>query len=307
MNFKQVVLVVHLFIFAHMSDESGFQRKRLRSSYITSVVSITMVLFMLGLMGLLLINAHKLTDFTRESFTVTIFFKDTVNEARIEQFTQALKKEEFVKSISYTDKEKAAEEFQKELGEDFVEFLGYNPLPASIDVNFKPQFANPDFFALTEKKWLDNADVEQVNYPRNLIGKIADNVQKLSWIFLAFGAVLALIAVTLINNTIRLSIYSRRFLIKTMQLVGATSGFIRRPFVLSGLLQGFVGGIIALALLALTLFIAEQKIIGLREIRDMRWLGILGGGVLLGGVILSLICTYFAVRKYLNLKTDSLY
>ncbi|MFN5372563.1 MAG: cell division protein FtsX [Bacteroidia bacterium] len=288
-------------------SESRFQQRRLRSSYLTSVVSITMVLFMLGLMGLLLINARKLTDFTRESFTVTVFFRDSVDEDQMNSFRKSLEAEQFVKSVQFTSKDQAAADFQKELGEDFVDFLGYNPLPASLDVNFKPEFATDAFFAQTEQKWLQNEWVEQVSYPRNLIIKIVDNVQRISWIFLAFGAVLTLIAVTLINNTIRLAIYSKRFLIKTMLLVGATAGFIRRPFIVSGFIQGLIGGIIALLLLGGTLLLAENKIMGLREIRDVNYLGVLALAIVAGGVILSLICTFFAVRKYLNLKTDSLY
>jgi cell division transport system permease protein len=262
---------------------------------------------MLGLMGLLLINARKLTDFTRESFTVTVFFRDSVDEEQMSTFRKSLEAEQFVKSVQFTSKDQAAADFQKELGEDFVDFLGYNPLPASLDVNFKPEFATDAFFAQTEQKWLQNEWIEQVSYPRNLIVKIIDNVQRISWIFLAFGAVLALIAVTLINNTIRLAIYSKRFLIKTMLLVGATAGFIRRPFIVSGFIQGLIGGIIALLLLGGTLLLAENKIMGLREIRDVNYLGMLALAIVAGGVILSLICTFFAVRKYLNLKTDSLY
>ena len=290
-----------------MTAEQSFQKRRLRSSYFTSVVSIAMVLFMLGLMGLLLINARKLTDVTREAFTVTLFFRDSVDDARVQQFSDSLGRLDFVKSTTFTTREQAAENFSKELGEDFVDFLGYNPLPPSIDVNFKPEFANNAYFAKTEREWLANPMVEQVSYPRNLINKIVDNMQKLSWFFLAFGAVLTLIAVTLINNTIRLAIYSKRFLIKTMLLVGATAGFVRGPFLRTGLLQGFVGGIIAVLLIAGVLLLAESRIEGLREIRDLRLLGMLAGGVVLGGIILSWICTFFAVRKYLNLKTDSLY
>ena len=132
-------------------------------------------------------------------------------------------------------------------------------------------------------------------------------MKKLSWFFLAFSAILTFIAVTLINNTIRLAMYSRRFIIRTMQLVGATRGFIRRPYIFSGLLQGFLGGVIAVILIAITVYFGEKEIPELREMRDLRLLGILAGAIVLGGVILSWICTFFAVRKYLNLKTDSLY
>lgn len=290
-----------------MSGESTFQKRRLRSSYITSVVSISMVLFMLGLMGLLLIHARKLTDITRESFTVSIFFRDSVDDAQIREFEAELASAAYVKSTAFTSKAQAAQNFSKDLGEDFVDFLGFNPLPASIDVNFKPEFANETYFAQTEKEWLAHPLVEQVSYPRNLITKISANMQNLSWFFLAFGAVLTLIAVTLINNTIRLAIYSKRFLIKTMLLVGAKASFVRGPFLRTGILQGFIGGLVALILLAGVMVLAENKIPELRNIRDLELLGMLSGAVVLGGIVLSWICTFFAVRKYLNLKTDSLY
>ena len=136
---------------------------------------------------------------------------------------------------------------------------------------------------------------------------MAENMKKLGWILLGMGALMAVLAISLINNTIRLAIYSRRFLIKTMLLVGATQRFIRWPFVYSGILQGLGGGILACLVLAGVLWFGEQQIPGLRELRNIRDLGLLGGGLILSGIVLSMICTYFAVRKYLNMKTDSLY
>jgi cell division transport system permease protein len=288
-------------------NEQKFQKKRVRSSYITSVISIAMVLLMLGLLGLLLVNAKKLSDTTRESFTVSVFFKDSVDDASILKFKSELETREYIKTTTFITREEAAESFQKDLGEDFVEFLGYNPLPASLDIRFNNSFTEEEDFQRLETEWMANPIVAQIDYPRNLIGKIVDNMKKLSWFFLAFSAILTFIAVTLINNTIRLAMYSRRFIIRTMQLVGATRGFIRRPYIFSGLLQGFLGGVIAVILIAITVYFGEKEIPELREMRDLRLLGILAGAIVLGGVILSWICTFFAVRKYLNLKTDSLY
>ncbi|MEZ5173184.1 MAG: permease-like cell division protein FtsX [Bacteroidia bacterium] len=288
-------------------SEEKFQRKRVRSSYITSVISIAMVLLMLGLLGLLLVNAKKLSDTTRENFTVSIFFRDSVDDSSILKFKSELEATDYVKSVGFVSRDEAAASFQEELGEDFVEFLGYNPLPASLDIKFKSSFTEESDFEALEKEWMENPIVAQIDYPRNLINKIVDNMKRLSWFFLAFSAILAFIAITLINNTIRLAMYSRRFIIRTMQLVGATRGFIRRPYVLSGIGQGLLGGIIAVLLLGAAVYWGEHEIPELRQMRDLELLGMLGGGIIAGGIFLSWICTFFAVRKYLNLKTDSLY
>jgi cell division transport system permease protein len=262
---------------------------------------------MLGLLGLLLVDAKKLSDTTRESFQVSVFFRDSVDDAQILVFKQELDARPYVKSTAFVTRAEAATNFQKDLGEDFVEFLGYNPLPASIDVRFNVDFTDEGDFQKIEKEWLANPLVAQVDYPRNLINQIISNMRKLSWFFLAFSVILTFIAVTLINNTIRLSIYSKRLLIRTMQLVGATRGFIRGPFLRASFMQGFAGGLVAIALLAGMIALGEQQIPELRQLRDFNLLGILAGGILIGGVGLSWICTFFAVRKYLHLKTDSLY
>jgi len=288
-------------------NETKFNRRRLRSSYITSVVSISMVLLVLGLLGWMLVNAKQFSDKTRESFTVSIFFRDSVDDLQILNFKEELDRKEFVKSTKFVTRAEAAENYQQEVGVEFVDLLGYNPLPASIDVNFKPEFAGQGNFDSTEEEWMRNPMVEKVSYQRVLIGQVVDNMKKLSWFFIAFSAILTLISVTLINNTIRLSIYSRRFLIKTMLLVGATQGFIRRPFLRSGLLQGFLAGLLAIFFIAGIMLLAERQFPELKDLRNFRLLGMLAGALLLGGVILSWICTFFAVRKYLNLKTDSLY
>ena len=258
-------------------NETKFNRRRLRSSYITSVVSIAMVLLILGLLGWMLANAKQFSDKTRESFTVSIFFKDSVDDLQILNFKEELDRKEFVKSTKFVTRAEAAANYQSEVGVEFVDLLGYNPLPASIDVNFKPEFAGERNFDSTEKEWTRNPLVEKVSYQRVLINQVVDNMKKLSWFFVAFSAILALISVTLINNTIRLSIYSKRFLIKTMLLVGATQGFIRRPFLRSGLLQGLLAGLLAILLIAGIMILAERQIPELKDLRNFRLLGMLAG------------------------------
>jgi len=288
-------------------QEEQFNKRRVRSSYITSIVSMAMVLFMLGLFGLLLLNAKKLSDSTRESFTITVFFNDSATTELMEGFKAQMDTSYFCLASSITSKEEAAEIFQKQVGEDFVDFLGFNPLPASIDIRFKKEFAKEELFQQLEAQWNASPLVERVSYPRDLIRKINQNVKTLSYILLIFSAILLFIAITLINNTIRLAIYSRRFIIRTMQLVGATRAYIRRPFLWSSIGQGLLAGFIALTCLAGVIYAGEQQLPELRQLRDYNMLAILSGGIVLSGMFISWICTLFAVRKYLRLNTDSLY
>jgi cell division transport system permease protein len=265
-----------------------------------------MVLVMLGMQGWLLLSA-KSAGSENESYMLTLYFRDTVGTARIMEMKKQIAGMQEVKSVEYTDREKAAALFKEELGEDFVDFLGYNPMPASLSVIFRPEFADENLFKDFDKRWSGNPNVEKVDYPRNLMLAMATNMKRLGWILLGIGFLMAIIAITLINNTIRLVIYSRRFHIKTMLLVGATQRFIRRPFVLSGIWQGLAGGGVAIIVLASLLWFGEKQIPGLQEMRNPEMLGMLAGGLLVAGVLLSVICTYFAVRKYLNIKADLLY
>lgn len=265
-----------------------------------------MVLIMLGLQGWLLLNARAV-GVKNESFMLTLFFRDTVSTNRITEIKRHLEALPEVKAVQYTDREEAARQFQEELGEDFVEFLGYNPMPASLAVVFKPEHASEALFQNFDKKWAADPAVEKVDYPRNLLLAMAANMKKLSWILLGLGVFMAFIAITLINNTIRQAIYARRFLIRTMLLVGATQRFIRKPFIYSGITQGLLGGLVACLVMGGLVMLGEQQIPGLRELRNIEDLALLGLGLIAAGMLLSMICTFFAVRKYLNIKTDLLY
>ncbi len=281
--------------------------RRLRSSYISTVVSITLVLFVLGLLGLVILHARKLSDHVRESIAVTAFIDDEASEAQINQVKSELAGMEAVLESRFISRQEAAEDLMKELGEDFVEFLGYNPLSACIVINLKAAYANPDSLSVVEQRLQSFHIVTDVDYQQSLVHLVHENVRRIGAGLLVFSLLLLVIAFALINNTIRLSVFSKRFLIKSMQLIGATQSFIRRPFIIRGVLQGVVGALITTALLAGTLYAGQRQIPELASFYETDMLLVLFAGVFLLGVVISWISTFFAVRKYLKIKTDFLY
>lgn len=281
--------------------------RRLRSSYISTVVSITLVLFVLGLLGLVILHARKLSDHVRESIAVTAFIDDEASEAQVNQVKNELAGMEAVLESRFISRQEAAEDLMKELGEDFVEFLGYNPLSACIVINLKAAYANPDSLSVVEQRLQSFHIVTDVDYQQSLVHLVHENVRRIGAGLLVFSLLLLVIAFALINNTIRLSVFSKRFLIKSMQLIGATQSFIRRPFIIRGVLQGVVGALITIALLAGTLYAGQRQIPELASFYETDMLLVLFAGVFLLGVVISWISTFFAVRKYLKIKTDFLY
>jgi len=262
---------------------------------------------MLGLLGLIVLNTNKLSDYVKENIAFQIILSDKATDADIAKLLKTLDASEYAKKTEYTTKEDAAAKLKEDLGEDFISFLGFNPLLPSINVNLKAAYANTDSVAWIEKEILQNNKVKEVNYQPNLIKMVNENAKNLSLIILVFSVLLLVIALALINNTIRLAIYSQRFLIKTMQLVGATQGFIRKPFILKGMLNGVYGAIISIAMLIGLLYLAARQFPELVMIQDVEVLGLLFGLVLLAGTIIAGISTYLAVRKYLRIKADDLY
>jgi cell division transport system permease protein len=281
--------------------------RRLRTSYFTTVISISLVLFMLGLLGMIILNANKLSDHVKENISISVILKDNAKEVEIIQLRKMLDASKFVKSTEYITKEEAAISLQKELGEDFVSFLGFNPLLSSLDVHLQANYANNDSIAWIEKDLLANARVKEVFYQKSLVDLVNENLKKIGLVIICFSSLLLIIAIALINNTIRLSIYSKRFIIKTMQLVGATRSFIRRPFILSGVLQGIYGALIAIGLLSGVIYFAQKEVPELIELQDIQLFVSIYGIVLLLGIFISWICTAFAVTKFLKLKTEDLY
>lgn len=288
-------------------QEDKYYNRKIRTSHFSTVISITLVLFMLGLLGLLLLNTKKLSDYAKENIGFSIMIKEGVKEAGIMAFLKKLDTENYVKSTEYIPKEKAAVQLKKELGEDFIGFLGYNPLLPTIDLRLKAGYANLESVNRIEKKLLANPEVKEVFYQKDLLEMVNQNMERISLIILGFSAVLMIIAIALINNTIRLSVYSRRFIIRTMQLVGATRSFIRRPFIRNGIIDGLISAIFAIGLLMVVIYFLFQEIPELIQIVDLKlYIGLIIT-VLLLGILISWFCTWLSVRKYLRMKTDELY
>ncbi len=288
-------------------QEEKYNKRRLKSSYITTVVSISLVLFMLGLLGLIVMHAQKISNQVKENIGFSIFMKEAAKEADIIRFQKSLDASTFSKSTEYITKEQAAKNVSRNLGEDFVSFLGTNPLTAQIDVRLNAAYANNDSLKIIEKQILKNEIVKEVYYQKSLVQLVNENIRKISLVFLSFSSLLLIIAIALINNTIRLSVYSNRFLIKTMQLVGATQHFIRKPFLLKGIVSGIYGALIAIAFLSGVLYAAQQNFPELVNVQEIDLYLIVFVIVLILGILFSWISTFLSVRKYLNMKTDSLY
>jgi cell division transport system permease protein len=287
--------------------EERFTRWRLNSSRITTIVSISLVLFAIGLVGLLLLHTKKLSDYVKENIGFTVYMNKNVKEAEIVLLQKELDAMEYVRSTEYISEEKAAEAFQKELGDDFVSFIGYNPLHTSIEVHLKAQYAEDFYFTQMETMLKKKPIVKEIAYQKSLVQTINDNVKKISAVLLVFSLLLLIIAITLINNTIRLSVYSKRFLIKSMQLVGATEGFIRKPFLNVSIIHGLISSFIAIGMLIIVIYISRNEIPEIVSLQSLDLFLMLFASVILIGFIISLISTFIAVRKYLKHNLDYLY
>jgi len=287
--------------------EEKYTRRRYQSSVFTTVVSITLVLLMLGLLSLVVLHAKKLSDYVKENIGFMVYMKEDVPQEDIILFQKQLDAMAFVKSSRYISPDEAARELTAELGEDFIDFLGYNPLPPSIDLRLRAAYGNIDSLAVIESRLMTEPTVKEVFYQKSLVQAINRNIRRISMVLLGFSGLLLLIAIALINNTIRLSVYSRRFIIRTMKLVGATRGFISRPFVWRGILKGLISAFLAIILLGVILYFLMQQVPEMTLLQDYTIYGIVFGLVIGTGVLLSWLSTLFAVRKYLRMKEDDLY
>ena len=274
------------------------------SSSASVVISLSLVLFIVGLLGLILINAQRLTDYVKENIGFTIMLKDGLTEIQTSTFQKKLEVENFTKSVNFISKEQATEELKTDLGEDFVEFLGYSPLLSSIDVKLNADYANTDSLQQITAELMADPVVFEAYYQKDLVDKLNSNVKRLSFFLLVFCILLFFIAFVLINNTIRLSVYSKRFLIRTMRLVGATDSFIQKPFLIKGLYQGFYSSIFAVFMMIGALQLVQEDAL---NIDDLKIIGIVFILIFLSGLILSLFSTFFAVKKYLQLNENELY
>jgi cell division transport system permease protein len=290
-----------------MNDKNEkYSHRKIRSSFFSTIVSLSLVLFVLGLLGLVVLNAKKLSDYVKENIGLSIILKDSIRDAEFMSLRKQLDVEPFVKKASFVTKEQAAESLKKDLGEDFVKFLGYNPLLSSFDIKLNAAYANADSLQAIEKKLLLNNNVKEVYYQKSLVNVINDNVRKIGIVLLSFCLLLSVIAIALINNTIRLYIYSKRFIIRTMQLVGATTAFISRPFIIKSVWNGFYSALITIAMLMGLIYTAQNNFPELIGLNDIQLFIQLFAMVMIAGVGITFLSTYFAVKKYLKIQTDDL-
>ena len=281
--------------------------RRILSSSTSVVISLSLVLFVVGLLGLFLINAQKLSDYVKENIGFTIMLKDGVNEIETLKFQKILDASDFAKSTSFTTKEQATADLKTDLGEDFVEFLGYSPLLASIDVKLNAEYGNTDSLQIITNELSENANVFEVYYQKDLIDKLNSNVNRLSFFLLIFCVLLFFIAFALINNTIRLSVYSKRFLIRTMRLVGTTNSFIQKPFLSKGIYQGIYSSLFAIFMLIGAIQLVQGDTANMLNIDDLKIIGIVFLLILASGLVISIFSTFFAVRKFIKLNENELY
>lgn len=292
-----------------MYSENKSTKRRFAGSYFISLMSIMLVLFVLGMYAFVMIYTDRLLDFVKENIGFEIVMKSNAKESSIINLKDELSKKDYVKSVEYISKEDATNRMKEDLGEDFLQWLGdvENPLLPSIDVRFVADYANADSMAMVEK-WVDDKTiVKEIIYPKTLTNTINDNINKIKIVLLAVSIILLLIAITLISHTIRLSVYSKRFTVRTMQLVGATEGFIMKPFLKTFMIQGLIAAIIALVFITMALYGMNDYLPEMNLSQGNGYIISIYASVIGLSLILTFFSTVFSMRKYLNADIDRFY
>lgn len=284
-----------------------YQKRKLKGSYLSVVLSMTLVLFILGAFSLVVLKSSTITAYFKEQMPVNIYLKNDVDSKKISSFIKYLNEESFTSRTTFTSKEKAAEQFEAELGEDFMDFLGENPLKNNVDLYLKSNFVNTLSMDQIVSDLQSNAYVFEVQYNRSLVELMNENIRQISLYVLILVGFFTFISVILINSSLRLSVYSKRFTIKTMQMVGATKRFIRRPFILQNLRLALIAALLACMILGLGIYYLDQAIPSLKLIEEKRIL-IYDLGIVIGsGIVISSVSTFLATTRFLNLRTEELY
>jgi len=289
------------------SSFEKFQKRRVITSYFSVVLSIFLVLFLLGLLGLFVLNSKRISNNFKEEIAMTVFFKNDANDTIIKAFDEELKTAKFAKSYEYVSKEKAAEMHKKDIGEDFMQFLGVNPLQNSFDIYLKADYVVNDSIAKIQNRLRKNEMIADIVYDKQLVDKVNDKIQEISLWILIFSGIFAVISVLLINSSLRLSIYANRFIIKTMQMVGATKSFIRKPFIVRSLILGLIGSLLAVFALIGVLVYFETNYDNLGIMENQLAIAAVLLGVVVLGMLITWLSTFFATQRFLNLRTDDLY
>ncbi|MFM7896400.1 MAG: cell division protein FtsX [Flavobacterium sp.] len=289
------------------SSFENYNKRRLISSYFSVVLSIFLVLFLLGALGLFVINSKKITNDFKENIPMTVFFDNDANDSIISAFDTEMKNAKFIKEYAFVHKDSAAKNNVDIVGKDFMEFLGFNPLQNSFDIHLKGDYVNADSIKKIERNIRKNEMVSEIIYDKELVDMVNENVTKITFWILIISGILTVVAMLLINSSMRLSIYSHRFTIKTMQMVGATKSFIRKPFIWRSIKLGLIGsGLAIIGIIALAIYV-DGLFPSLGIAKDYVSLGIVITGVLGIGILITWISTFFATQRFLNLKTDDLY
>ena len=281
--------------------------RKIVSSSISVIISLSLVLFVVGLLSLILINTQRLSNYVKENVGFSIMIKEKVKEIELIEFKKILDAEEFTKNTRFVSKNEATDELEKELGEDFVSFLGFNPILASIDVKLNSVYTNNDSLQKISTELARSNIVHEVFYQKDLIDKLNSNVRKISFFLISFSLILFFIAFALINNTIRLSVYSKRFIIRTMRLVGAKNSFIQKPFLITGIYQGLYSAIFAIFMLIGSIQLIQSETASILNINDLQIIGFVFIVLFCSGIIISSASTFFAVRKFIHLNEGELY
>lgn len=289
------------------SFQDNYQKRRILNNYFSVIISITVVLFFIGILGLFLLNTKSLASHFKEQIVMTVYLKDSAKDIEITQMQKKIQLNSSTKRVQFKSKEDAAEEYARDIGEDFVEFLGFNPLLNSIDIYFNAAYVNALSLNQTKTEIEISDFVAEVVYDQPLVTLLEKNIERISFVLLISTALFVVIALLLINSSIRLSIYSKRFVIKTMQLVGATKSFIRRPFILSHLSLGIISSFLALTALNFLLWEVNKRFPEIEIMQQTSELMIVFGSVLILGISITGVSTFFATQRYLNLKTDAVY
>jgi cell division transport system permease protein len=281
--------------------------RRLIQSYLSSVISITLVLLLVGIGGVLAVNAKSVSDYFKENIRLSVIFEQNTTEVQAKEIMNLLKGKPYVKELKFISKEQGAEEMKSVLGDDFMDVFDLNPIPLSIDMYVRSEYVESDSLSKIKSEILLNSGIKEVVFQESLIETISGNIEQIGIILIVFIVLLLFISFVLINNTVRLNVFSKRFNIHTMKLVGAKRSFIRKPFLIQGIYQGLISGIIATSLLCFLLFLLERDFQQIYEMLDLNLIMAVCAGVVVTGVLLCLISTYLVVNRLLSLPHDELY
>lgn len=287
--------------------EKNIIARRLVRSYLLSIISISLVLLLVGIFGIVAINANEVSNYFKENIKISVILKENVNDDVAHELENELKLEKAVKSTTYISKEQGTEEMKQMLGEDFLDVFDSNPVPISIELSLNAAYFTPDSVNVLKSRVLQSKEVYEVSYQASLIRALNENIEKIGYVIIGFILLLLLVSFVLINNTVRLNVYSERFTTYTMKLVGATKGFIRGPFVYKAMLQGLISGMIASFVLCVGLHLLKNDIEQMFPIFTLDMLLIVVGAITLLGVLICTVCTFFVVNRLVSLTNDELY